>query len=73
MALLADTKTARDNLAQFEDLQREKLQLESRVKAWMGKATNLYGVVDDGDHQTVLDERDDLIARLTAAVQISGA
>lgn len=70
MALLADTKTARDNLAVYEELQREKLQLESRVLAWMGKATNLYNAVDANDHQTILDERTDLIARLTAAVQI---
>lgn len=70
MALLSDTKTARDNLASFEDLQREKLQIESRTLAWMGKATTLYNSVDNADHATVLAERDDLIARLTAAVAI---
>ena len=70
MALLNDTRTARDNLAQEDDLIRRMNSLEAQTLAWIAEATTLYGTVDAGDQSQVLAMRALLISKLTAAIAI---
>ena len=70
MALLNDTRTARDNLEQEDDLIRRMNSLESQTLAWIAEATTLYGAVDAGDQSQILAMRALLISKLTAAVAI---
>ena len=70
MALLNDTRTARDNLEQEDDLIRRMNSLESQTLAWIAEATTLYGTVDAGDQSQVLAMRALLISKLTAAIAI---
>lgn len=67
---LAEGQTIRDNLASYDDLQRKMLSIESQTIAWMAEATTLHGSVLPEDQVTIIALRDDLIARLTAAVAI---
>jgi hypothetical protein len=67
---LQQAQTARDNLASYDDLQRKMLSLESQTIAWMAEATSLHGAVLVEDQATILALRNDLVARLTAAVAI---
>ncbi len=66
--LLAETALARDNLATKENLERKMGRLESEVVAWIAEATTLYGNVEAEDQATIVALRDDLKARLTAAI-----
>ena len=70
MTLLADTRTANDNVATQDDLTRKIGTIESEVVAWMATATTLHGAVDAADKAEILAMRDDLVARLTTAVAI---
>lgn len=70
MTLLNETRVARDNLAAEDELIREMNSLESRVLVWMGSAITLHGKVDAADQAQVFALRDQLIAKLTAAVTI---
>ena len=67
---LAQGQKIRDNLASYDDLNRKMLQLESQTVAWMTQATTLFNDVLPEDQATITALRDDLIARLTAAVTI---
>jgi hypothetical protein len=67
---LAEAQKARDNLARKEDLERRIAQIESQTIAWMAEAVVLHGDVVVADRPAVLAMRDDLVARLTAAVAI---
>lgn len=67
---LAEARKARDNLSRKDDLERRMAQIESQTIAWMAEATQLYGDVVAADKPTVMALRDDLIARLTAAVSL---
>ena len=70
MALLADSRIARDNLAVNDDLIQRMNSIESQTIAWMATATALHGTVDVADQSVVLALRDQLIAKLTAAVAV---
>ena len=70
MTLLADTRAAINNVATQDDLTRKIGTIESQVVAWMATATTLHGNVDTADRAEILAMRDDLVARLTAAVAI---
>jgi len=70
MALLNDTRTANNNVASQDDLQRRIGTIESQVLAWMAQAITLHSDVDAGDKAEILAMRDDLVARLTAATAI---
>lgn len=67
---LAEGQKIRDNLTSYDDLARKMLSLESQTVVWMAEATTLYGEVLPEDQATIQALRDDLIARLTAAVAI---
>ena len=70
MALMAETDLANGNVVSRNGLNRQILQIESQVIAWMNDATALHGTVDAADQAVVLAMRDLLIAKLTAAVAI---
>ena len=70
MALLVDTKKARDNLNQYENLETKMNSIESQTLAWMAEAQALYGKVDNADQATILALRTLLVNKLTAAVAI---
>lgn len=70
MTLLADTRTANDNVAKQDELTRGIGNIESQVVAWMAGATTLHGAVDASDKAEILAMRDDLVARLIAATAI---
>ena len=70
MTLLADTRTANDNVSSYDDLTRRIGTIESTVLAWMAEATTLYGDVDAADQATVLALRTSLVSKLTAATTI---
>ena len=70
MALLVDSRTARDNLAIQDDLTQKMHSLESQTIAWMATATTLHGSVEAADQSVVLALRQQLISKLTTAVTI---
>lgn len=70
MTLLADTRTANNNVALQDELTRKIGNIESQVVAWMAEATTLHGAVDAADKAEILAMRADLVDKLTAATVI---
>ena len=70
MTLLADTRTANNNVAAQDELTRKIGTIESQVVAWMAEAVTLHASVDAADQAEILAMRDDLVSRLTVATTI---
>ena len=70
MTLLADTRTANNNVSAQDELTRKIGTIESQVVAWMAEATALHASVDAADQAEILAMRDDLVSRLTVATTI---
>jgi hypothetical protein len=69
MALLEESRIARDNLAIKDDLVQRMNSIESQTLAWMATAKTLEGTVDEADQSVVSDLKDQFSSKLTAAVQ----
>jgi hypothetical protein len=69
MALLEESRIARDNLAIKDDLVQRMNSIESQTLAWMATAKTLEGTVDKADQSVVSALKDQFSVKLTAAVQ----
>jgi hypothetical protein len=69
MALLEESRIARDNLSIKDDLVQRMNSIESQTLAWMATAKTLEGTVDKADQSVVSALKDQFSVKLTAAVQ----
>ena len=69
MALLEESRIARDNLAIKDDLVQRMNSIESQTLAWIATAKTLEGTVDEADQSVVSALKDQFSSKLTAAVQ----
>lgn len=72
MAILTDAefKQMQSNSSLRDELTRKMLSLESQTIAWIAEAVALHGTSHNADKADVIALKDDLIARLTAAVAL---
>ena len=68
MALLEESRIARDNLAIKDDLVQRMNSIESQALAWIATAKTLEGTVDEADQSVVSALKDQFSAKLTVAV-----
>jgi len=66
----AEFEQARDNAATRQKLISDMLALEGNTINWMAQATVLHTNSHADDKADIIALRDDLIARLTSAVQL---
>jgi hypothetical protein len=69
MALLEESRIARDNLAIKDDLVQRMNSIESQTLAWIATAKTLEGTVDEADQSVVSALKAQFSSKLTAAVQ----
>jgi hypothetical protein len=68
MALLEESRIARDNLAIKDDLVQRMNSIESQTLAWIATAKTLEGTVDEADQSVVSALKAQFSSKLTAAV-----
>jgi hypothetical protein len=68
MALLEESRIARDNLAIKDDLVQRMNSIESQTLAWIATAKTLEGTVDEADQSVVSALKSQFSSKLTAAV-----
>jgi hypothetical protein len=69
MALLEESRIARDNLSIKDDLVQRMNSIESQTLAWIATAKTLEGTVDKADQSVVSALKAQFSSKLTAAVQ----
>jgi predicted NAD/FAD-dependent oxidoreductase len=69
MALLEESRIARDNLSIKDDLVQRMNSIESQTLAWIATAKTLEGTVDKADQIVVSALKAQFSSKLTAAVQ----